>query len=84
MKHLNIIKELDGMMIDDATPNEIESVLYGGQQGGEYLDELGKTNLAALTADEWQQFLFCVVGGYCEKISEFNAIPFPEFTGAIK
>ena len=72
MKHLNIIKELDGMMIDDATPNEINAALYGGEQGGEYLDWLGKTNLAALTADEWKQFLFCVVGGYTTKIRESN------------
>lgn len=76
MKCLYTLKEKDGIM-EDATPNEKEAVSHGGAMGGEYLDELGKTNLAALTPDQWEQFLFCVVGGYCEKIAEFNTIPFP-------
>lgn len=75
MKCLHIMKEKKGMI--DATPNETEAVMYGGQMGGEYLDELGKTNLAALSADEWKQFLFCIIGGYCEKIASYNDIPFP-------
>ena len=76
MKCLNTLKEKQGMM-NDATPNETQAVLHGGNMGGEYLDELGKTNLAALSEDEWQQFLFCVVGGYVEKITAYNDIPFP-------
>jgi len=78
MKHLNILKELKGMV--DPTTNEIEAALHGGDMGGEYLDWLGKTNLAALSAEEWQQFLLCVVGGYAEKIASNNTpednIPF--------
>lgn len=76
MKHLKILKEKNGMM-NDATPNETEAVMFGGEMGGEYLDSLGRTNLAALSGDEWKQFLFCVVGGYVSKISEYNSIPFP-------
>jgi len=66
MKCLNILKEKKGMI--DPTKNEIEAALHGGTRGGEYLDWLGKTNLAALSKEEWQQFLLCVVGGYSEKI----------------
>tara|TARA_R110000851_G_scaffold182721_1_gene331828 strand:- start:10312 stop:10653 length:342 start_codon:yes stop_codon:yes gene_type:complete len=69
MKHLNILKEKQGMIMSDATANETEAVMNGGAMGGEYLDWLGKTNLAALSQDEWKQFLFCVVGGYVEKIA---------------
>lgn len=36
----------------------------GGEKGGEYLDKIGKTDLATLTEEEWQQFLLAVVGGY--------------------
>ncbi len=68
MEHLNILKELKGMV--DPTGNEIEAALYGGQMGGEYLDEMGKTNLAALSAAEWQQFLLCVVGGYVTQLAK--------------
>jgi hypothetical protein len=76
MKCLNKLKEKKGMI--DATPNETEAVMHGGVMGGEYLDELGKTNLAALTAEEWKQFLFCIIGGYCEKIASYNDVPFPQ------
>ncbi len=57
------------------TRNEIKAVLHGGDMGGEYLDELGKTNLAALSKEEWEQFLLCVIGGYVQKIAD-NVIPF--------
>jgi hypothetical protein len=37
--------------------------LRGGEIGGQYLDALGKTDLATLTKDEWTAFLTKVVGG---------------------
>jgi len=74
MKHLKILKELDGMI--DPTKNEMEAIVHGGYMGGEYLDELGKTNLAALSKDEWERFLLCVVGGYIEKIAKDDTPPF--------
>lgn len=60
----------------DPTPNELEALHYGGQMGGGYLEELGKTNLAALNSEEWQQFLLCILGGYTEKMAAYNDIPF--------
>ena len=54
----------------DPTKNEIEAALHGGTRGGEYLEWLGKTNLAALSKEEWEQFLLCVIGGYVEKIAK--------------
>lgn len=65
----------------DFTPNEIEATLHGGTRGGEYLEWLGKSNLAALSKEEWQQFLTCVIGGYAEDIDQQTRasyeIPFP-------
>ena len=74
MKHLNKIKEVDGMI--DVTNNEVEAALHGGRMGGEYLDELGKTNLAALTKEEWTQFLLCVVGGFTKTIANSRGSSF--------
>jgi hypothetical protein len=69
MKHL---KERD---VIDPTMNEVAAALAGGRQGGEYLEGIGKTDLAALSAPEWQQFLLCVIGGYTEQLAE-DSIPF--------
>ena len=33
----------------DPTPNEAEAMTVGGQQGGEYLESIGKSDLATLT-----------------------------------
>lgn len=52
----------------DPTKLEMDAVKYGGVMGGEYLDSIGKTDLATLSADEWESFLLCVVGGYHDEI----------------
>jgi len=36
----------------------------GGAAGGAYLDQIGKTDLASLTAEEWHEFCRRVVAGY--------------------
>lgn len=33
-----------------------EAVAAGGQRAGQMLERIGKTDLAELTADEWQEF----------------------------
>ena len=38
------------------------AVLRAGDMAGQYLDEIGKTDLATLTSQEWEAFLFRVVG----------------------
>lgn len=35
-----------------------------GEEAGAYLDELGKTDLATLTQEEWQTFLSRIVTGF--------------------
>jgi hypothetical protein len=63
-----------GQMIDPS-PDERKAALAGGANAGEYLDSIGKSDLAALTAEEWEQFLLCVVGGYLESLATED-IPF--------
>ena len=54
----------------DPTLNESEAVTVGGQQGGEYLESIGKSDLATLTESEWDCFLDEVVTGYCDHLRE--------------
>ncbi len=57
----------------DPTPNENAAMAHGGQMGGEYLDSIGKTDLATLTVPEWHCFIEAVVTGYCDHLRELAA-----------
>lgn len=54
----------------DPSPNETEAMTVGGQMGGEYLESIGKSDLAILTETEWDRFLDAVVTGYCDHLRE--------------
>ena len=52
----------------DATSNEMQAMIVGGQQGGDYLEGIGKSDLATLTETEWDRFLDAVITGYCDHL----------------
>lgn len=52
----------------DPTPNEMQAMSVGGQYGGEYLESIGKSDLATLTEAEWDRFLDAVITGYCDQL----------------
>jgi hypothetical protein len=54
----------------DPTPNERAAMTQGGAMGGEYLDSLGKTDLAQLSTEEWQTFVEAIVTGYCDGLCD--------------
>jgi hypothetical protein len=43
---------------------ELGAMLEAGRSAGGYLDEIGKTDLAALGREEWREFLFRLLTGY--------------------
>lgn len=53
-----------------------EAVRFGGAMGGEYLESIGKTDLAMLTAEEWETFIRCVVINAKTKWAELEPCPF--------
>lgn len=67
MQCLSLIKDRSGQMVDVDTMEQ-KAVTQGGREGGQYLESIGKTDLATLTEDEWNSFLLCVVGGYHDAI----------------
>ena len=42
---------------------DAQSISKGGEKGGLYLDMLGKTDLATLSSEEWQDFCTYMVEG---------------------
>ena len=49
-------------------PNESEKTAakHGGRMGGEYLESIGVFDLSALTEEQYDAFILCVVGGFCQ------------------
>lgn len=60
--------------MNDPTPNEERAIKLAGEAAGEYLDEIEKTDLAALSDDEWKTFLTCVVDVYSQYLREMTAL----------
>lgn len=50
----------------------------GGDQGGQYLDTIGKSDLATLTEPEWNEFLRRIIAGYRKSLLDGvkDEIPF--------
>lgn len=57
----------------DPTANEIAAIEAGGAYGGQYLDSLGKTDLASLSEDEWLTFVESIVTGFTDKLQELES-----------
>ena len=57
----------------DPTPYESEAMTVGGLHGGQYLESIGKSDLATLTETEWDRFIDAVVTGYCDHLCELAA-----------
>jgi hypothetical protein len=52
----------------DPTPNERAAILHGAGLAGEYLDSLGRTDMALLSVEEWHTLIEIVVTGYCDHL----------------
>ena len=59
---------MGGQGMIDPTPNEMQAMSVGGQYGGEYLESIGKSDLATLTETEWDRFIDAVITGYCDQL----------------
>lgn len=57
---------------------EKQALEDGGNAGGAYLDEIGKTDLASLGEDEWSRFLELVLTSYADSMREIvsREVPF--------
>ena len=54
----------------DPTPNEQAAMAHGGAMAGEYLDSIGRTDLASLSVAEWHTLIEVIVTGYCDRLRD--------------
>lgn len=66
------------MKHNPATNDERAAALIGGNAGGEYLDKIGKTDLARLSPEEWGEFCALIFTGTCAELKRMadDEIPF--------
>jgi hypothetical protein len=57
-------KRFYAMSAEQFDEYELGAMLEAGCGAGCYLDEIGKTDLKLLTAEEWREFLFRLLTGY--------------------
>lgn len=68
MRCLEIATRSLGMV--DPTPNEEDALEAASAMAGEFLEGIGKTDLAALERKEWEGLIEAVVTGYCDRLRE--------------
>lgn len=54
----------------DPTEHEIEAIHAASEPAGEYLESLGKTDLAELEEAEWLTLLEVIVTAYTDRLQE--------------
>lgn len=61
-----ILETWPGATIIMTEPNkaEIEAMLWAGNDGGAYLESLGKTDAATMDHDEWMGFIATVIHSF--------------------
>lgn len=66
------------MKRDPLTQDEKKAALAGGNEGGAFLDQIGKTDLATLDGDEWAMFCGLIFAGACDhlKAQANDEVPF--------
>lgn len=62
----------------DPTEHEVEAIMAASEPAGQYIEALGRTDMATWSSDEWLGFLEAVVTGYENRLAELanEGIPF--------
>jgi hypothetical protein len=80
ISHLDLVVHHKGTgEMLDPTAYETQALAIAGEKAGEYLESIGKTDLATLTGEEWTLFLttiFDVSTSEIGRMVEENALPF--------
>ena len=75
---LQVAKDTYTMKQDQFSRLESLAAGKGGEDGGQFLDDIGKTDLATLSPDEWHEFCRRLVAGYRKALQSSlkNEAPF--------
>lgn len=75
MACLDTAHRLNGMI--DPTQHEIAAIEAASEPAGQYIESLGRTDMATWSRDEWLQFLECVVTGYVDELGKLTQDELP-------
>lgn len=56
--------------MNDLLPHQNESLIFAGQMAGEYLEEIGISDLARLSEDQYSQLLKIIVLNFLDHSSK--------------
>lgn len=76
---LDLAKDTYEMRQDEFTKLEEAATEEGGAAAGSYLESIGKTDLATMTAEEWQAFCRTMVAGYRRTLRDLVKTNHPPF-----
>ena len=77
MECLDLLVRRQGMV--DYTRHEIEAMQAASAPAGDYLERVGKTDLAALSCEEWMTFIETVCSHYHASLRELSDSGEPPF-----
>lgn len=60
----------------DPNENEQAALQHAALVGGEYVESLGRTDLALWSASEWQTLVDVAVTAFLERLRQIEPIPF--------
>lgn len=56
------------MSFPEIKQNETEAIRKGGMSGGAYLDQIGVTDMARLSKEQWNEFCGKIFQGVCDEL----------------
>lgn len=60
----------------DPSRNEKLAMEYAGKMAGEYMAEIGKTDLKTFSKGEWMTLLKVIYGNTCARVVHLEDVPF--------
>jgi hypothetical protein len=78
MRCLDAAYQNGGIMIDP-TEHEIAAIEAASEPAGQYIESLGRSDMATWSRDEWLCFLECVVTGYTDELQRVSGSDKPPF-----
>lgn len=57
-----------GRRMIDPNPIELAAMRQAGDRAGDYIDSLGRTDMAAWSKPEWAAFIAAICGGYVDAL----------------
>jgi len=57
----------------EANEHELAAMMQASDRAGEFIESLGKTDMAAWSREQWGQFIEVICTGYVDKLVDLRA-----------